>query len=125
MFIFRLGVEIKVTQSRCDRRAGIPAIIDLALPVLPLFGPSSIRDGVGRLGDIFLDPLTYVGQAYDVQTELLLVPLVKGIDIRSRNIETLEDLERDSIDFYARIRSLWRQNRQSEIEDGPKRGSTR
>jgi phospholipid-binding lipoprotein MlaA len=92
--------------------------------VLPLFGPSSIRDGIGRLGDIFFDPLTYVGQAYDVQTEFLLFPLVKGIDTRSRNIETLEDLERDSIDFYARIRSLWRQNRQSEIDNGRNTGPT-
>lgn len=86
--------------------------------VLPLFGPSSVRDGFGRLGDIFLDPLTYVGQIYDVQAELLAIPLVSGIDLRSRNIETLEDLESDSIDFYARIRSLWRQSRQNEIDNG-------
>jgi len=92
--------------------------------VLPLFGPSSIRDGIGRLGDIFLDPLTYVGRVYDVQTELLLVPLVNGIDTRSRNIDTLEDLERDSIDFYARIRSLWRQNRQNKIDNGRDVGPT-
>ncbi len=92
--------------------------------VLPLFGPSSIRDGIGRVGDIFLDPLTYVGWAYDVQTELLAIPAVNGIDTRSRNIETLEDLERDSIDFYARIRSLWRQNRRNEIENGRDVGPT-
>lgn len=92
--------------------------------VLPLFGPSSIRDGVGRVVDIFLDPFTYLARAEDLETEFLLRPLVEGIDTRSRNIETLEDLERDSIDFYARIRSLWRQNRQNEIDNGRDVGPT-
>jgi phospholipid-binding lipoprotein MlaA len=41
-----------------------------------------------------------------------------GIDTRSRNIETLEDLQKDSIDFYARIRSLYRQTRANEIRNG-------
>lgn len=86
--------------------------------VLPLFGPSSVRDGVGLLVDTFLDPLTYVGQIYDVDTELMARTAVDGIDKRSRNIETLEDLQKDSIDFYARIRSLYRQSRANEIRNG-------
>lgn len=86
--------------------------------VLPLFGPSSARDGVGIVVDIFLDPLTYVANAHDLEEEFLARPAVNGIDTRSRNIETLEDLRRDSIDFYARIRSLWRQNRRNEIRNG-------
>lgn len=86
--------------------------------VLPLFGPSSIRDGVGRVVDIFLDPLTYVARDQDLENEFLLRPALEGLDTRERNIEFLEDLERDSIDFYARVRSLWRQNRQNEIDNG-------
>ena len=85
--------------------------------VLPIFGPSSIRDGTGRVVDIFLDPFTYLAWEKDLETENFVRSLVNGIDIRSRNIETLEDLERDSIDFYARVRSLWRQNRQNEIDN--------
>lgn len=86
--------------------------------VLPLFGPSSVRDGIGLLVDTFLDPLTYVGQAYDVNNELMARTAVDGIDKRSRNIETLEDLQKDSIDFYARIRSLYRQTRANDIRNG-------
>ncbi len=86
--------------------------------VLPIFGPSSLRDGFGLVVDILLDPLTYVGQAYDVDDELLARPAVGGIDTRSRNIETLEDLQKDSIDFYARIRSLYRQSRANDIRNG-------
>ena len=92
--------------------------------VLPLFGPSSVRDGFGRVVDIFLDPFTYLARAEDLETEFLIRPVVEGIDTRSRNIETLEDLERDSIDFYARLRSLWRQNRQNEINNGREVGPT-
>ncbi len=111
-------------QEDFGQTLGSHGIGEGAYLVLPLFGPSSIRDGVGRLADIFLDPLTYVGQAYDLETEFLLIPAVNGIDTRSRNIDTLENLERDSIDFYARIRSLWRQNRQNEIDNGREVGPT-
>jgi len=86
--------------------------------VLPVFGPSSVRDGIGLAVDTFLDPLTYVATANDLETEFLIRPALEGIDTRSRNIETIEDLKRDSIDFYARVRSLYRQNRINEINNG-------
>jgi phospholipid-binding lipoprotein MlaA len=43
---------------------------------------------------------------------------VKGLDTRSRNIETFDEIERSSIDFYATVRSLYRQFRASEIANG-------
>ncbi|WP_417453851.1 VacJ family lipoprotein [Kiloniella sp.] len=82
--------------------------------VLPILGPSNVRDGVGLIGDALLDPLTYVAK-----TEVLIARKVTdGIDKRSRNIETLDELERDSVDFYARVRSLYHQKRENEINDG-------
>lgn len=90
--------------------------------VLPIFGPSSVRDGIGLAVDTFLDPLTYVGHIYDVETELLARTVVGGIDTRSRNIDAIDDLQRDSIDFYARIRSLYRQSRANEIRNGASDG---
>jgi len=86
--------------------------------VLPIFGPSSVRDGAGLVVDTFLDPLTYVGRIYKVDAELLARTVVGGMDTRSRNIETLDDLQKDSIDFYARIRSLYRQSRAHDIKNG-------
>jgi len=82
--------------------------------VLPLLGPSSLRDGTGRIVDIFFDPLTYIAPT---ETALGRAALT-GLDFRSRNIEELDDLKSDSVDFYARIRSLYRQNRESEINNG-------
>ncbi len=92
--------------------------------VIPVFGPSSFRDGFGILVDIFLDPLTYVSQAYDAEDALLARTVISGIDTRSRHIEDLENLQRDAIDFYARIRSLYRQKRQSDINNGEVDGVT-
>ncbi len=86
--------------------------------VIPVLGPSSARDGVGFLVDIYLDPLTYVANNNDAEDLLLARTGTAGIDTRSRNIEALDDLKRDSIDFYARMRSLYRQRRANEIANG-------
>ncbi len=90
--------------------------------VLPILGPSNPRDGIGRLVDTFLDPLTYVAEANDAEEYLIARTAISGIDTRARNIEALEDLKRDSIDFYARIRSLYRQKRANEINNGEPQG---
>ncbi len=90
--------------------------------VLPIFGPSNPRDGIGILVDTFLDPLYYVAEATDAEEYLLARTVIRGIDARSRNIEALDDLKRDSIDFYARIRSLYRQRRANEISNGETQG---
>ncbi|MDX1709800.1 MAG: VacJ family lipoprotein [Rhodovibrionaceae bacterium] len=86
--------------------------------VLPILGPSTARDATGRVVDIFLDPLTYVANNNDWDGLGLARTAVSGIDARERNIETLEELKRDSVDFYARIRSLYYQTRQKEISNG-------
>lgn len=87
--------------------------------VLPLLGPSNVRDGVGILVDKLFDPLTYLGFYFDEASDAsLAMGVVGGIDFRSRNIETLEELQRDSVDFYARIRSVYLQRRVDEINNG-------
>lgn len=84
--------------------------------VLPLLGPSSGRDAVGLVVDIFLNPLRYhdgtASTAYNVSSTA-----VEGIDLRARNLGTLEELKRDSVDFYARLRSLYLQRRQAQINN--------
>ena len=64
------------------------------------------------------DPLTYL-----IDPPVSLIPAVAtGIDFRARNIETIEELRRDSIDFYARIRSVYLQRRIDEINNGEPSG---
>jgi phospholipid-binding lipoprotein MlaA len=86
--------------------------------VLPLLGPSNVRDSIGLAVDAFLDPLTYIGVNNDAEDLLIARSVLEGVDTRSRNIETLEEIERDAVDFYARIRSLYHQRRESDIRNG-------
>lgn len=86
--------------------------------MLPLFGPSNVRDTVGRVADTFLDPFTYLIIETDQEFASIGANFTRGTDERSRNIETLDDIERTSLDFYATIRSLYRQRRVDEISDG-------
>jgi len=85
--------------------------------MLPLLGPSNPRDAGGRLVDIAFDPFTYAGMREKAlwmggrQLENLL-------DERSRNIDTINELRRSSVDLYATERSLYRQHRNSEIHGG-------
>lgn len=84
---------------------------------LPVLGPSPPRDLVGFGVDQFFDPLTYVywGGPYTVPVTLFAL---NGVDIRSRNLKTLDEIERTSVDYYATVRSLYRQSRANEIANG-------
>jgi phospholipid-binding lipoprotein MlaA len=87
--------------------------------VLPLLGPSNPRDFGGRVVDIFLDPLTYI--AYNNETlEALMYARagVTAVDARARNLKTLDEIREGSLDYYATIRSLYRQKRNDAIVNG-------
>ncbi len=87
--------------------------------MIPFLGPHNARHAAGRVGDKLLDPLTYVAPGgWEYRVASITSTIVNIVDRRSRSIEALEDLERNSLDLYATIRSLYRQNRNSEIRDG-------
>lgn len=82
--------------------------------MLPLFGPSNPRDGIGLLVDILLDPLTYIGNT----TFSMSRTAARAVDTRARRYDSFNDLERTSLDFYAAVRSLHRQRRADAISNG-------
>ncbi len=85
--------------------------------VLPLLGPAPPRDLGGKVVDIFFDPFTYA--RFDGFRTLGYVRAGVGVlDLRARNIDTIEQIERSSVDYYATQRSLYRQYRNSEIRNG-------
>jgi len=86
--------------------------------VLPLIGPSNPRDAVGIVVDSFLDPWNYLLRTADIQYGPTVRSLLNGIDLRARNIDALDEIERTSIDTYATLRSLYRQHRADEIRNG-------
>jgi len=83
--------------------------------VVPILGPSNPRDIIGQIGDGFADPGNYVAGQHHLWYAVMARTAVSGIDTRSRNIESLADIERTALDNYATIRSLYRQRRQAQI----------
>ena len=86
--------------------------------VLPFLGPSGLRDGVGRLGDFYMDPVSIARSEANVNGLSLIHMGVGAIDVRHRNLDNLRELEASAIDLYATMRSAYRQNRRKEIRNG-------
>ncbi|MES1152606.1 MAG: VacJ family lipoprotein [Dongia sp.] len=86
--------------------------------MLPILGPSNPRDVSGRIVDYALDPLTWVGYIYNVGWINTVRGGLEGIDTRARNMQAIEELQKGSVDFYATIRSLYRQHRNDSIRNG-------
>jgi phospholipid-binding lipoprotein MlaA len=84
--------------------------------ILPVVGPSSPRDAVGSGVDIYVSPWRYVAINNNYPTGLTVAQMgLSGIDERSRNIDSLDEIQRESVDYYATFRSLYRQNRAAEL----------
>jgi phospholipid-binding lipoprotein MlaA len=84
--------------------------------ILPVFGPSNPRDGIGMGGDLYLDPFRYIARRQDYPNYVSIGrAVVNGIDLRARNIESVDVMQRESVDYYASLRSLFRQNRAAEL----------
>jgi len=85
--------------------------------VIPILGPSNPRDLGGQVAEGFGDPWNILvsGNPWTLYWIPYVRGGVSGIDQRSRYIETLADIERTSLDYYATIRSLYRQRRAALI----------
>ncbi|KJR40827.1 VacJ-like lipoprotein [Candidatus Magnetoovum chiemensis] len=82
--------------------------------VLPVLGPSSLRDGIGLIGDYFLNPITYiedVGASYSVYAFYF-------VNNSSLQIGEYEDLKAFSLDPYIALRDAYYQNRQASLKEG-------
>ena len=87
--------------------------------MLPIIGPSNPRDAVGLAVDSYMDPFFWGLTVHYGATEAGLYRwIVTGIDERSRNIESFDEIQKNAIDLYAQLRSLWRQHRASELRHG-------
>lgn len=83
---------------------------------LPVFGPSNPRDAIGIGVDDVMDPFTWVGQGAAVRALDWSRFFIKALDERERHLDDIENIKKTALDPYATFRSLYRQHRQSQIE---------
>tara|TARA_Y100001970_G_scaffold286861_1_gene410057 strand:+ start:24 stop:809 length:786 start_codon:yes stop_codon:yes gene_type:complete len=97
--------------------------------VLPILGPTTTRDAFGLVGNTFIDPVYHL--THNTETDVVVgnenlsehnyyyYRGTDAVDFRSKNIESLDSIEKNSIDFYASIKSLYLQNRAQKISNSP------
>jgi phospholipid-binding lipoprotein MlaA len=86
--------------------------------VLPVLGPSNPRDAIGMGVDGYADPYSHFTSGVFIDWADAGRFVVSGVDLRARNLQTFDELQRNAIDFYAQLRSLYRQHRAEELRHG-------
>ena len=88
--------------------------------VIPIIGPSTVRDTAGSFinilgGDPWYNVSVNGNNEYLSDSEYTATRVLSGVDFRAKNIDSLKNLEKNSLDFYASVRSLYLQDRQQKI----------
>jgi len=88
--------------------------------VLPVLGPTTVRDTAGSFinvmgGDPYYNASVNGNNEYLSDKIYMTSKIIGAIDFRAKNIESLDNLEKNSMDFYASVRSLYLQDRQKKI----------
>ena len=88
--------------------------------VLPVIGPSTVRDTAGSFinalgGDPYYNVSTNGNNEYLTTSQFMTTKVLTGVDFRAKNLETIDNLEKNSLDFYASVKSLYLQDRQRKI----------
>lgn len=116
-----MGSELGVKRHSEDfgQTLGVWGVGEMFYVVLPFYGPSNPRDAVGKLlVDGYFDPLgMWMSNANHDDLKWARTG-TKAVDEYSSVRSDLEQVKKTSIDYYAAIRSLYRQKRQAEISNG-------
>jgi len=90
--------------------------------VLPVLGPSTIRDTAGSFvnvmgGDPWHNASVSGNNEYLSKDIYIGSKILTGVEFRANNIDSFENLEKNSMDFYASVKSLYLQDRQMKIKN--------
>jgi len=93
--------------------------------VLPVLGPSTARDAVATAanflgGDAWYNITVKNDTQYVSDFDYYSSKATSGIDFRAKNFDSIENLEKNSLDFYASVKSLYLQDRQQKILNSKK-----
>ena len=92
--------------------------------VLPVFGPTTVRDSIGLIADTFVDPFAHITlrekEILGISGNNLDYFTVKGttaVDFRADNENNFKSLEKNSIDLYSSFKSIYLQDRDNKIRN--------
>ena len=93
--------------------------------VLPVLGPSTVRDATASIanfigGDAWYNVTVTNDTQHFSDFDYYASKVTSGIDFRAKNYDAIENLEKNSIDFYASVKSLYLQDRQQKILNSKK-----
>ena len=116
-----LGFE-KLEKEDYGQTFGTMGIGEGCYLVLPVIGPSTVRDTVGSLislggGDAWYNVTTRNDTNYFKESDYYFSKLSEGVDFRAKNLESFDSLKKNSVDFYATVRSLYLQDRKRKINN--------
>ncbi len=116
-----LGFE-KLEKEDFGQTFGAMGIGEGCYLVLPVLGPSTVRDTVGSLvsmsgGDAWYNVTVKNDTQYFKESDYYFSKLSEGVDFRAKNLESFDSLEKSSVDFYATVRSLYLQDRKRKIKN--------
>jgi len=115
---------LEPTQEDLSQTLGVYGVKNGCYFVLPVLGPTTVRDTAAMVGDTFLDPFaTMTWRQKEVLNETfnksnyVLYKGADAIDFRGNNDSNIESLKKNSIDLYAATKSLYLQNKKNKIEN--------
>ena len=89
--------------------------------VLPLFGPSNLRDTIGLVADSFVSPINYAHKrdwgVLESDNTYLFVNAYKIGNEYSLHMDEYENIRKDSVDLYFLLKSVYEQRREKLIEE--------
>ena len=106
------NTSLVVRKEDFGQTLGVWGVDTGAYLVLPLFGPSNVRDALGRIVDIFLDPFNYANEDF-----VLVRTVISAIDTRAGLADVIDDVYENSFDPYATFRSGYMQSRFAHVEN--------
>ena len=83
--------------------------------MVPFLGPNTSRSLTGKVADIITNPMSFLRAGEAVQTVQTVRPTVAAVSFRSKMSDALNDIKYNSLDPYARTRSLYYQSRAGRI----------
>ena len=92
--------------------------------VLPVLGPTTARDSIGMIADTFVDPFAHVTirekellSTSGNDLDYFSVKATSAVDFRADNDRNFESLEKNSLDLYSSLKSIYLQDRENKIKN--------